>query len=42
MVVFSLVIVDGDGATSYVWVVDDTQTEPDYGEVLEAAAAAAA
>src|SRR6056297_526039 len=42
LVAFSLVIVDGDGAASHVWAIDDTQTEPDYGEVLEAVTTAAA
>lgn len=35
-------VVDGDGDVTYSWVREDTKTEPDYDEVLEAADAATA
>ncbi|MEF8838059.1 MAG: redoxin domain-containing protein [Haloarculaceae archaeon] len=35
-------VVDGDGTISYAWVSDDPGVEPDYEEVLDAVAAAAA
>ncbi|WP_136687823.1 redoxin domain-containing protein [Halorhabdus amylolytica] len=37
----SVFIVDGDGEITYAWVSDDPGVEPDYDEVLEAAADAA-
>jgi peroxiredoxin len=34
-------VVDGDGVVTYRWVADEPSTEPDYDEVVEAAADAA-
>lgn len=35
-------VVDGKGVVSYAWVVDDTKTEPDYDELIDAVDAATA